>query len=89
MMRTRRELTITWGPGATPLSNYTTTVPKGHRVTRARLMDRDERPADLREWFFADPDGLGFEPDSLELHDATHYGIPIPRDEIEGLESTP
>jgi len=66
--RTNHALDVTWGPRATPLSEYKTTVPEGHRC---RLV-KDNLG---RRWFFAEPAGLGLE--GIALHDAIHYGIHV------------
>lgn len=74
-MRTNRELVVTWGPNATPLSNYETTVPAGHPVTYHGI---DPTGA----VYFAEPRGLVV-PGTIEAHDAEYYGIRIPADAID------
>ena len=75
--RTKRPLTVKWGPNATPISNYETAIPAGHPV------DCGGRNGDGSLAFFASPRGLGFEPGSIEAHDATHYGIRLNPDDVE------
>lgn len=75
--RTKRALTLTYGPGHTPLSRYQVDVPAGHPVDFGGY-NGDGSPA-----FFAQTLGLGLPPNSLEMHDATHYGIRIRPEDVE------
>lgn len=77
-MKTKRELRIKWGPNATPLSSYETTIPAGHPVTASAGAGCCGDPA---AYYWAVPQGLKL--GAIAIHDAIHYGIRIPAEEVE------
>ena len=73
MIRTRRELTLTFGPGRI---QHTVTVPKGHRLSRRR----DGHGGDT--YFVEEFENL-LRGSSFAIHDANYYGIRVRPEDVE------
>lgn len=72
--------TVHFGPNATPLSNYTVTLPAGLRV-------EEIRDGATRGNFWLDQFPLEIFPgDSLMRWDAIHYGVTLGRDQVEFVD---
>lgn len=80
--RTTRELTITWSAGGWILK-HETTIPKGYEVER---QPTGWSPPGHVCYVCGPSKALGMDPSSIEWHDATYYGVPIPMDAVEEVE---
>lgn len=74
MKRTIRDVVVRYRHGVIP---YEVTVPKGTPVRPAGFWV-EGKPA-----YWAENLGSFLNRNSIEMHDATHYGLVIPEDEVE------